>query len=57
MSHLANAAGTERDMDTWLNGSDRSDLFSDEGPQFGNLGSGEWEMRSKELREWLVREN
>lgn len=44
-------------MDTWLDGGDRSDLYSDEGPQFGHEGIGPWENEAGALRAWLLRGN
>jgi hypothetical protein len=49
--------GTDRGMDVWLNGADRSDLYSDEGTLFGHLGMGAWAEVDDEMRAWLLREN
>lgn len=44
-------------MDIWLDGGDRSDLYSDEGTLFGHLGIGAWKDIEEEMRLWLLREN
>jgi len=44
-------------MDAWLYESDRSVLYSDEGPPFGHQGVGPWDEEAPRLRAWLVRKN
>lgn len=45
-------------MDGWLEGCDRSELYSDEGPPFGTLGIRSWNPEdAEEFRIWLLRLN